>query len=118
MNVRSDRGAAILEFTGFLPLLLFIALAVIQLGLVGYTYEQAGSAARAAARSASQGHSGDASGKAAISSWLASDALITGDLCFGDMDTVTQKATLQIPTLVPFVDMRWEADRTVTMPCD
>ncbi|UYM23853.1 pilus assembly protein [Streptomyces albus] len=53
-----DRGAAILEFAGFLPVLLLIGLAAIQLGLVGYAASQAGSAARAAARVASQEDTG------------------------------------------------------------
>ncbi|NDZ98398.1 pilus assembly protein, partial [Streptomyces sp. SID10116] len=44
-----------LEFAGFLPILLLIGLAAIQLGLIGYAANQAGSGARAAARAASQG---------------------------------------------------------------
>ncbi|MDG4858494.1 pilus assembly protein [Streptomyces sp. T-3] len=118
MNVRSDRGAAILEFTGFLPLLLFIALAVIQLGLVGYAYEQAGSAARAGARAGSQGHSAATAGDAAVSTWLADDTNTTGVCLGGEYGRIKAQATVQIPTLIPFADMGWEATRTVTMPCD
>ncbi|RFU86242.1 pilus assembly protein [Streptomyces triticagri] len=112
---RGDRGSSILEFTGFLPLLLFIAMAVIQLGLVGYSYSQAGSAARAGARAASQGASAELSAKAAMSDWLADDTQIDTP---GLGDTVTVRATVDIPTLIPFADFGWEAEREVTMPAD
>ena len=42
-----------IEFLGFLPILLLVALAVVQLGLAAYAVQQAGTAARAAARTAS-----------------------------------------------------------------
>ncbi|RII20703.1 TadE-like protein [Streptomyces sp. YIM 130001] len=114
-RAKGDRGSAILEFTGFLPLLLLIGMAVIQLGLVGYSYSQAGSAARAGARSAAQGASAELSAKAAMSDWLADKTDIDTP---GMGDTVTVKATVEIPTLVPFADFGWEAEREVTMPAD
>lgn len=54
LKLRGDRGVSILEFTGFLPILLLVGMAAIQLGLIGYGINQAGSGARAAARAASQ----------------------------------------------------------------
>lgn len=37
-----DRGVSMLEFAGFLPVLLVIGMAAIQLGLIGYGINQAG----------------------------------------------------------------------------
>ncbi|WP_338699992.1 TadE/TadG family type IV pilus assembly protein [Streptomyces sp. Q6] len=44
-RLRGDHGVSMLEFAGFLPFLLIIGMAAIQLGLVGYGASQAGSAA-------------------------------------------------------------------------
>ncbi|NGO81577.1 pilus assembly protein [Streptomyces sp. YC504] len=104
-----------LEFTGFLPTLLLVGLACIQLGLVGYSFSQAGSGARAAARAASLDEGADAAGRAAMSTWLADTATITAPR---GADTVTATVTVDIPELIPFVDMGWQATRTVTMPMD
>jgi hypothetical protein len=41
-RARDDRGVSMLEFAGFLPVLLLVGLAAIQLGLVGYAANQAG----------------------------------------------------------------------------
>lgn len=49
-RIRSDRGQVALEYIGFVPILLFVALCGIQLGWVAYVHEQADSAARTAAR--------------------------------------------------------------------
>ncbi|MER7186189.1 TadE/TadG family type IV pilus assembly protein, partial [Streptomyces hyaluromycini] len=45
-----DRGQVAIEYLGFLPILLLVGLAGIQLGAVAYAAEQAGTAARAGAR--------------------------------------------------------------------
>ncbi|MYX55476.1 septum formation initiator, partial [Streptomyces sp. SID8382] len=45
-----DRGSASIEFLGFLPILILVALAAVQLGIAAYAAQQAGTAARAAAR--------------------------------------------------------------------
>ncbi len=42
-----DRGQVAIEYLGFIPILLLVALAAVQLGLVAYTAQQAGTAARA-----------------------------------------------------------------------
>ncbi|MEU6681551.1 TadE family protein [Streptomyces sp. NPDC046832] len=109
-----DRGQVAIEYIGFLPILLIVALAAVQLGLIAYTAQQAGTAARTGARSASLGGPAEADCRAAVSSWLAD-----GTSCppsFG-ADEVTVTATVQIPSLVP----GWKFDpavKTATMPRD
>ncbi|GAA2243889.1 MULTISPECIES: TadE/TadG family type IV pilus assembly protein [Streptomyces] len=109
-----DRGQVAIEYIGFLPILLIVALAAVQLGLIAYTAQQAGTAARTGARSASLGGPTEADCRAAVSSWLAD-----GTSCppsFG-ADEVTVTATVQIPSLVP----GWKFDpavKTATMPRD
>ncbi|WP_062207055.1 TadE/TadG family type IV pilus assembly protein [Streptomyces sp. NBRC 109706] len=115
---RRDRGVTAVEFAGWLPLLVVVALAALQLGLVGYAALQAGSAARAAARTAAQDEIADqyaASGRASLSSWAAAGATFELDGC-GEEATVT--ASVEIPTVLPFFNGLGRASRTVTMPCD
>ncbi|MFG2500289.1 TadE/TadG family type IV pilus assembly protein [Streptomyces sp. NPDC048441] len=104
-----------LEFAGFLPILLLIGLATIQLGLVGYAVNQAGSGARAAARVASQGQGdgGQAAGLAAMDGNLDAQVDISGG-----GDTTTADVTVQVPTLLPFVDAGWHVKKSATMPND
>ncbi|WP_405484932.1 TadE/TadG family type IV pilus assembly protein [Streptomyces sp. NBC_00009] len=109
-----DRGVSILEFAGFLPFLLLIGMAAIQLGLVGYSANQAGSGARAAARVQSQGGDGTGAGQAAMSGWLDADIDAGG----GGGDTTTATVTVHVPVLVPFLDEQWDVRRTATMPND
>ncbi|MFD5076171.1 TadE/TadG family type IV pilus assembly protein [Streptomyces sp. NPDC058371] len=102
-----------LEFAGFLPILLLIGMAAIQLGLVGYGINQAGSGARAAARVASQGGPGEAAGAASVSGWL--DPQV--DAPQGAGDTTTATVRVQIPSVIPFMG-GWTAERHATMPND
>jgi Flp pilus assembly protein TadG len=114
LSSRSDQGVTAVEFAGWVPILLIVALAALQLGIVGYAALQAGSAARAAARTASQEEIADeavADGKAAISL----DATITIDPC-GEEATAT--ASVTILSVMPFIDNFGQATRSVTMPCD
>ncbi|MFF7732876.1 MULTISPECIES: TadE/TadG family type IV pilus assembly protein [unclassified Streptomyces] len=109
-----DRGQVAIEYIGFLPILLIVALGAVQLGLIAYTAQQAGTAARTGARSASLDGPHEADCKAAISSWLADGT--TCPASFGG-DEVTVTATVRIPSLVP----GWEFDpavKTATMPRD
>ncbi|MFI2616014.1 TadE/TadG family type IV pilus assembly protein [Streptomyces sp. NPDC018584] len=108
-----DRGVSILEFAGFLPVLLLVGLAAIQLGLVGYAANQAGSGARAAARAASQGESGQAAGAAAMDGGLSSSVTVGGG---GDTTTATVK--VDVPLLLPFVGSGWSVTKEATMPND
>ncbi|MGV9938111.1 TadE/TadG family type IV pilus assembly protein [Streptomyces sp. NPDC003401] len=108
-----DRGQVALEYLGFLPVLLLVALAAVQLGLIAYAAQQAGTAARAGARSASlrEDFAGDCA--RAVSSRL--DARCeSADL--GDEVRVT--STVTIPSVIPGIGDFGEAHKTATMPVD
>lgn len=109
-----DRGQVALEYLGFLPILLIVAMAAVQLGLVAYTAQQAGTAARAGARGASLGEAYGPMCTAAVSTWLAD-----GTSCEGSSggDEITVSATVDIPSIVP----GWNFDpirKSATMPRD
>ncbi|WP_394438067.1 TadE/TadG family type IV pilus assembly protein [Streptomyces sp. SGAir0957] len=101
-----------LEFAGFLPFLLVIGLAAIQLGLVGYGANQAGSAARAGARAESLNEgTGAAAAVGSVSGWLdPSPSIATGD-------TVTATVTVHVGAIIPLFD-GWDIHRSATMPND
>lgn len=110
---RRDRGQVAIEYLGFLPILLLVALAAVQLGLIAYTAQQAGTAARAGARSASLEGPHEQDCRAAVSDWLD----VEGCPASYGADEVTVTATVQIPSLVP----GWDFDpavKTATMPRD
>ncbi|MFD9715192.1 TadE/TadG family type IV pilus assembly protein [Streptomyces sp. NPDC059076] len=110
-----ERGQAAVEYAGVIALLLFVALAAIQLGVAAYAAQQAGTAARAGARAASMpdgdGRAGLAA-DAAVSSWLTPK---TQSGSCGDQITVS--VTIDIPQVLPIFDFG-SARRSVTMPCD
>nr|WP_079123684.1 TadE family protein [Streptomyces sp. NBRC 110611] len=111
-----DRGQASIEFLGFLPILLLVALAVIQLGLAAYAVQQAGTGARAAARTASMDRADretdpQTAGRAAMSGWVADRATISVG---GGGDEVRATARVRIPSLIPGVDFG-SASRSATM---
>lgn len=98
-----------------LPILLLIALAGVQLGLVAYTASQAGTAARTAARTASlpEPHADAAvAGRDAVSDWL-QDGTTIG--MADTTDSVTATATITIPSVIPGLGMS-EVRRRATMP--
>ncbi|WP_317453002.1 TadE/TadG family type IV pilus assembly protein [Streptomyces sp. CBMA29] len=109
---------ASLEYLGMLPLLLLIALAGIQLGLVAYCGEQAGTAARTAARTAAQAGpdggeaAGQQAGEAAVSDWLTATIRFTTS----DSTTVTAQATVKVPSVLPGVSFFDPVKRSATMP--
>ncbi|WP_225891370.1 TadE/TadG family type IV pilus assembly protein [Streptomyces dioscori] len=109
---RDDRGVSMLEFAGFLPILLLVGMAAIQLGLIGYGINQAGSAARAAARAASQGDDGGAAGTAAVSGWLSPNVSAAEGA-----DVTTATVTLQVPAVIPLLPSV-TVQREATMPTD
>ncbi|MET7690785.1 TadE/TadG family type IV pilus assembly protein [Streptomyces sp. NPDC005483] len=107
-----DRGQVALEYLGFIPILILVAMAGVQIGLIAYTAQQAGTAARAGARAASLDLSAQEGCVNAISDWLS-----VGCAEGGGGDSVTVTATVQIPSIVP----GWSFDpavKTATMPLD
>ncbi|MDX2542300.1 TadE/TadG family type IV pilus assembly protein [Streptomyces sp. WI04-05B] len=110
---KGDRGSSILEFTGFLPILIVIGLACIQLGLIGYGINQAGTGARAAARATSLGGDGQAAGTASVSDWLNPQV----EAPLGAGDTTTATVTVTVPAIIPIFDS-WPVTRRATMPND
>ncbi|MEU5208166.1 TadE/TadG family type IV pilus assembly protein [Streptomyces sp. NPDC020742] len=107
-----------MEFLGFLPLLLLVGLAVVQLGLAAYAVQQAGTGARAAARVASMDRADRttdprSAGLAAMSGWVAERATISVG---GAGDAVNATATVRIPSIIPGVDDFGPAERSATMP--
>lgn len=112
-RVRSDRGQVAIEYIGFVPVLLFVALCGIQLGWVAYVHEQADTAARTAARvEARKGSGGEEAGAAAVKAGL--DARIDVSK---DPDAVTAVATIRINAIVPGLDIP-DAVATAVMPND
>ncbi|WP_343245300.1 TadE/TadG family type IV pilus assembly protein [Streptomyces yatensis] len=115
---RGDAGSASIEFLGFLPILILVALAAVQLGIAAYAAQQAGTAARAAARTASLDEprtSPQAAGEAAISGWLADGTGISSGGCGGGQAQAT--ATVEIPSVIPGFHFG-SAEKSATMPCD
>ncbi|MFJ5776012.1 TadE/TadG family type IV pilus assembly protein [Streptomyces sp. NPDC093094] len=105
-----DRGQVALEYLGFVPILILVALAGVQVGLIAYAGQQAGTAARAGARSASLGQSAQEGCAQAVSDWLS----VACTAAHGD-DEVTVTAVVDIP------DFGWdfgEATKSATMPLD
>ncbi|MFE7598196.1 TadE/TadG family type IV pilus assembly protein [Streptomyces sp. NPDC057494] len=114
---RRDRGQAAIEYLGFLPILLVVGLAGLQLGIAAYAAQQAGTAARAAARAESSDAedrpTAETAGKAAVSGWIADGTRIEPSTGGGE---VTVTAVVTIPSVVPFVDDFGTVRKTATMP--
>ncbi|MEV6106016.1 TadE family protein [Streptomyces sp. NPDC051940] len=104
-----------IEFIGFLPILLVLALGAVQLGIAAYAASQAGTAARAAARMGSLDDPPSdpaAAGRQAMSGWLAERAQVepsTGE------DEVHVTVTVEIPSLFPGIGFG-SVTRDATMP--
>ncbi|MGC9535576.1 TadE/TadG family type IV pilus assembly protein [Streptomyces sp. UG1] len=107
-----DRGQVAIEYLGFIPILILVAMAGVQIGLIAYTAQQAGTAARAGARAASLEESAQDGCARAISDWL---SVTCAPAVGGDEVTVT--ATVEIPSIVPGWDFD-PAQKTATMPLD
>ncbi|MGW3207358.1 TadE/TadG family type IV pilus assembly protein [Streptomyces sp. NPDC001135] len=109
---RRDTGQVAIEYLGFLPVLLIVAMAGVQIGAIAYAAEQASTAARAGARAASLEQSYTQACAEAVSGPLTVS-------CVGDKgaDSVTVTATVDIPQIVP----GWHFDparKKATMPLD
>ncbi|MFD3469650.1 TadE/TadG family type IV pilus assembly protein [Streptomyces sp. NPDC058682] len=112
-RIRSDRGQVALEYIGFVPILLFVALCGIQLGWVAYVHEQADTAARTAARVEAQHQGrGKAAGYAAIREGL--PATVSVD---AGADAVTATVTIRINSIIPGLKPE-PAKATAVMPND
>ncbi|MFD0268703.1 TadE/TadG family type IV pilus assembly protein [Streptomyces sp. NPDC127106] len=110
---RGDRGQVALEYIGFIPILLFVALCGIQLGWVAYVHEQADTAARTAARvEARKPGAGTAAGRSAIRSGLAADVRVASS-----GDAVTATVTITVKSIVPGLSLD-PATATAVMPND
>lgn len=110
-----DRGQVAMEYLGFLPLLLLVALAAIQLGLAAYAANQAGTAARAGARTAASVDargSGQSNARDAVSDWV-EDGGFRYHQSGGQDITVT--VGVKVPSIVPGLN-DWWAERSTTMP--
>ncbi|WP_333770497.1 pilus assembly protein [Streptomyces sp. IBSBF 2435] len=100
------------------PFLMLIALAGVQLGLVAYCGEQAGTAARTAARTAALPDpdggvaAGRQAGQDAVSDWL------TATIGFpqNDQATIKAEASIRVPSVLPGVHLFGPVSRTATMP--
>ncbi|WP_405586837.1 TadE/TadG family type IV pilus assembly protein [Streptomyces sp. NBC_01190] len=112
---RRERGVASLEYLGMVPFLLLIALAGIQLGIVAYCAEQAGTAARTAARTAAQAHpelDPATAGQDAVSGWVNPAISFSG----GGADSVTVSARVRVPSVLPGFSLVDPITRSATMP--
>ncbi|MCT4355556.1 pilus assembly protein [Streptomyces sp. Je 1-79] len=115
MRKPRDRGQVAVEYLGFLPILLLVALAGIQLGIVAYAAQQAGTGARAAARAATHDEAtvgGREAGLAAMSDWIAERSVVTPS---EGADEVTYTVSVDIPSVVPFWDFE-KVSRSATLP--
>lgn len=112
-RIRSDRGQVALEYIGFVPILLFVALCGIQLGWVAYVHEQADTAARTAARvEARHPGRGEAAGVAAVREGLGADVKVSSN-----DDAVTAVAIIPINVIIPGLTIE-DARATAVMPND
>lgn len=110
-----DRGQVALEYIGFLPFLLIVALGGIQLGWTAYVTQQAQTAARTAARvEAREPGQGAEAGRAAIKESLATGAVIS---VRKSRDAVRVTVRLTVESIVPGVGDR-RVTRTAVMPND
>ncbi|MFF7353254.1 MULTISPECIES: TadE/TadG family type IV pilus assembly protein [Streptomyces] len=106
-----DRGQVAIEYLGFIPVLLIVAMAGIQIGAIAYAAEQAGTAARAGARAASLRQDAQQACAGAVSGPLTVRCAQSD----GGDDSVTVTATVHIPEI--FWDFG-DATKTATMPRD
>ncbi|MFE9362918.1 TadE/TadG family type IV pilus assembly protein [Streptomyces sp. NPDC006978] len=115
---RGDRGSTAIEYLGFLPVLILVGMAGLQLGLIAYTAQQAGTGARAAARTASQDGlrgSYERVGKASMTGWVAQRARIAPP---SGGDSVTVKVTVTVPDVLLGLLGDRTVEKSATMPRD
>ncbi|MEU7167685.1 TadE/TadG family type IV pilus assembly protein [Streptomyces morookaense] len=111
-----DRGSVSVEFLGFLPVLLAVALGAITLGLAAFAAQQATTAARAAARTATLDDprtTPEAAARSAMTGWVAGRADVGAGRC--PARDVTATVTVTVPALLPGTG--FHVTRHATMPC-
>jgi hypothetical protein len=114
-RAKGDRGAAVIEFVGVLPLTLVIVLVAFEALMAGTTVERVENAARTGARLASQRQDGGTcTGSAldAMPSWL-DDHHVDGGW---DGQGVYCHVRAEVPVLFPGAHLDFTIDRTVRMP--
>ncbi|MFF9070864.1 TadE/TadG family type IV pilus assembly protein [Streptomyces sp. NPDC014646] len=113
---RRDRGQVAIEYLGFLPLLLLVGLLTIQTGIAAYAANQAGTGARAGARSASMSMGGcdEDAARDAMSGWTADRAEFVPE--GSSFDEVTCTVRVEVPDIIPGVNIWGKAERSSTMP--
>ncbi|KAB7852528.1 pilus assembly protein [Streptomyces mobaraensis] len=115
----ADRGSAAVEFIGFLPVLLLVGLAAIQLGLAAFAAQQAGTGARAAARTATLDEprtTPEAAARAAMTDWVARRAdTVQTPPCAPGTTEVTATVDVAVPGLLPGTG--FHVTRHATMRC-
>ncbi|MFF4404071.1 TadE/TadG family type IV pilus assembly protein [Streptomyces sp. NPDC001262] len=115
-NTPRDRGSVSVEFLGFLPLLLAVALGAITLGLAAFAAQQAATGARAAARTATldEPRTGpEAAARSAMTGWVGDRAAVSAGRCPGQ--DVTATVTVTVPAILPGTG--FHVTRHATMPC-
>ncbi|MFG2294906.1 TadE/TadG family type IV pilus assembly protein [Streptomyces sp. NPDC048603] len=114
-----DRGQVALEYIGFLPILLLVGLAGIQLGWTAYCEQQAETAARTAARVAARTDenpeaAGIAAGQAAVRESIRGATEV--NVSAGD-DVTTATVRITVRSIIPGLDIE-RRERTAIMPSD
>ncbi|KNB51690.1 TadE/TadG family type IV pilus assembly protein [Streptomyces caatingaensis] len=114
----AERGSAAVEFIGFVPLLLLVALVAVQLGLAAFAAQQAGTGARAAARTATLDEprtTPAGAAREAMTGWVAERAdTLDAPGCAGGGE-VTATVGVSVPGIVPGTD--FHVTRHATMRC-
>ncbi|HEU4323631.1 MAG TPA: TadE/TadG family type IV pilus assembly protein [Roseiflexaceae bacterium] len=121
--LRDERGAELVEFLGFLPLVLMIIVVGWQFALVGYTGVVAASAAREGARAAA---AGEDAGQAVVWASPGFDRRrewTSSGVCFGGSgQPVTVRVQLEVPHVaVPFLGslgVRPKVSASATLRCE
>lgn len=111
---RDDRGQATIELVGVVPAMLFAALLVVQVGVVGAVLVTTESAARAGARAQGQSCNGLQVAEQAPPGWLQDES--TAQLAGGSDDTVTVEVRTEVPVLFTGLALPAPVTRSATFP--
>ena len=109
-----DGGQATIELVGVVPVLLFVALLVVQVGVVGAVLVTTESAARAGARAQGQTCNGVQVAEQAPPGWLQDES--TAQLTGGPADTVTVEVRTAVPVLFTGLALPAPVTRRATFP--